>query len=228
MGADQRLEAGPLVAARKPVQDDGVLPDVGVHVQEGRAARQADLAQGARRHQHPVADAAHLEQNLGGLAAPPDPVQDHPSQRTDHGVPFPLAAVAARSPAPDRWQTARARASARSAGRGGCVQAEQHLHHALHLLLGRRAVTGDGELDLVGAVLRRPDIRPGRPPPAPVRCAWPTDIAVRALTWNRTRSTTTTSGRRSASNRVRSSHSAPSRSLKGSWVGSSGARRPPR
>ena len=161
VGADEGLEAGPLVPAREAVEDDGVLPDMGVHVDEGGLPGSADLAEGARRHQHPVADPADLEQDLGGLTA---------SAPTGRG----------RRPAgtrswrrPSRWRRRPPATRPRTDGRwpgpgrrpgpaaGAARPGRAGPDHALHLLLGGRAVAGDRQLDLVRAVLRRPGSRPG-------------------------------------------------------------------
>ena len=79
-------------------------------------------------------------------------------------------------------------------GRAGrFVQAEHRGHHPLDLLLGRASVADQRLLHLVGGVLGhlQPDSAAAtRATPA----ACPVAMAVRALTWKNTRSTTTDSG----------------------------------
>ena len=164
-----------------------------------------ELAERAGRDDDPVADPADLDQDLAGAV---------PASVTGRGrrpaASRSSAARAPRSPAPcgsarrPRKPAARQVADGQGqgvgpVGRAGRLgQAEQDLDHALHLLLGRRAVAGDGLLDLVGAVLRPPGMPASAAAARASPLAWPTDMAVRALTWNSTRSTTTTSGRSSA------------------------------
>ena len=74
----------------------------------------------------------------------------------------PPASPTSRSGAPQRWQSARASASAASGELGGLGQAQQADHHRLHLGLLGVAVAGDRVLHLVRAVLDDRDPEPGR------------------------------------------------------------------
>src|SRR6185437_8051831 len=135
-----------LVVVGEPVQHDGILPDVGVHVQEHLRPHGAERGGGAGGHGHPVPDATHLHHHLGLRR----PHRQGAPQRPDHAVPpvCPIRrppsacppAPAPRGPAPTapaptaaaptaaatarrsgrvvRWHTASARASATSGGRG--------------------------------------------------------------------------------------------------------------
>ena len=59
----------------------------------------------------------------------------------------------------------------------GLGDAEEGLHHALHLVLGGAADAGDGLLHLVRGVLDDLAARPPPPRPWPCPAAWATDMA---------------------------------------------------
>ena len=116
----------------------------------------------AGRDRDPVADAAHLDQHLAGAprsSSVPrsDPITGAPRGGGDPREPGGVGEVA----------------QGEGGGVGGVgrpgrlVEAEQRLHHALHLLLVGAALAGDGLLDLVGRVLARPRSRRRRPRPWP-------------------------------------------------------------
>src|ERR1700736_458717 len=94
---------------------------MGVDVQEGRPPELADPGQGASGHDQPVPDAADLEEHFAHVVAPGRSIEHDATQGPDHDLTA-AAATAARSPAPVRWQMARARASAVSAGFGGAAR----------------------------------------------------------------------------------------------------------
>ena len=98
----------------------------------------------AGRGLDPVADAAHLEEYLGGR-----PVEDLAPERSDHVCTFGTGAPEVER---DVGQGDRRRVGGvRGVGRRGQVQ--QDLHHPLHLGLVGRSESGDGVLDLVRGVL---------------------------------------------------------------------------
>ena len=69
------------------------------------------VAYGLRRgHDQPVPDAADLEEHFAHVVAPGRSIEHDATQGPDHDLTA-AAATAARSPAPVRWQMARARAS---------------------------------------------------------------------------------------------------------------------
>ena len=69
VGAEQRLEAAPLLGGGEAVEHDGVLADVGVHVQLDGRAPVAHRGQQRRRHREAVADATHVDDELAFGAA---------------------------------------------------------------------------------------------------------------------------------------------------------------
>ena len=64
MGAEQGLEHDLLVAGREPVERLGVLADVVVHPHERLVAHLAEGHDRRGRHDHDVADAPDLEDDL--------------------------------------------------------------------------------------------------------------------------------------------------------------------
>jgi len=99
--------------------------------------RAAHLADANRRNppaRDPVADPAHLDQELDLVVAAHGPGQRDPCPSNEPIKRRPPAAATAReNGALARWHRARARASARSGGVGLLRQVEERLHHALNL-----------------------------------------------------------------------------------------------
>ena len=146
VGAEERLEAVPLVAAQEAVQRLGVLADVVADVEEGVVVGHQG-GEGAGRDHHAVAHAADLD------AAPRRRATARaPLPRSDPIIGPPPARRACNG-AIARWVMASAAASAASAGLGRRAQPEADLHHALHLRLVGAAPAGDGGLHLVRGVL---------------------------------------------------------------------------
>jgi hypothetical protein len=79
VSADQGLEARPLVPAGEPVEDDGVLPDVGVHVKKGRPPELTEQGKGAGRNHDSIAHPADLDQDLAGVIGAGRSVEQHAS-----------------------------------------------------------------------------------------------------------------------------------------------------
>ena len=155
----------------------------------------ADLAQvdgGGRGDRDPVADAGHLDEDLAGAAsgraACPAASRSSPHPRSASGAARPRPAGGAHGPGgtgPGR------RHRRRRPGWGGRGEAEEGLHHLLHLLLVGAAPAGDGLLHLVRGVLHDLAARRLTASAMAMPLAWPTDMAVRTLTWKSTRSTAT-------------------------------------
>ncbi len=150
--AEQRLEAPALVVVEEAVEDDRVLPDVGVHVEERLGARSG-----------PSAAAVGVGPSPGSRRRRP---RRSPRTRPARATTVPRSEPIMTSPPPwrgagdrapqagaCRWQTARARASAASGGDGGVASPRAPCHHPLDLLLGGAPVPDERLLDLVGAVL---------------------------------------------------------------------------
>jgi hypothetical protein len=66
MGAQQRLEASPLVGMGKAEQHDGVLAHMGMDVEEDLAPEATERGQYGGRHRGPVADPLDLDDHLAG------------------------------------------------------------------------------------------------------------------------------------------------------------------
>ena len=169
-------------------------------VQEHRRARLAQPRHDAGGHGDPVADAADLDEHLAAAVR---------SSRVPRSEPIILGSSGGRrDPCPQGQHGEVAQRQRQGVGDVGrprrLGQAEQGCDHALHLFLGRRALAGDGLLDLVRRVLGDLAARPAAAASArPL--AWPTDMAVRALVWKKTRSTATASGFSSATSASSSS-----------------------
>ena len=110
VGAQQGLEADPLVAGGEAVEGESVFAHVLVGPEEDVAPQVAEVGHGGGRDAGPVPEAADFDQHLavGGAVDQPAP------QRADHVA----ASRRALSGAMARWHRARARASAASGGRG--------------------------------------------------------------------------------------------------------------
>ncbi len=118
VGTEQRFEAPALVGVGEAVQHDGILADMGVHMEEHLVARGPEGGQQRGRHRCPVADAGHLDDDLAGCRA----VDQHAAQGSDHRCSPVAAATARRSGCAVRWHAASARASATSGGRGASAR----------------------------------------------------------------------------------------------------------
>ena len=131
-----------------------------------------------RPQEDAVADTADLEDDVGAADLGDDAVEGRDHARAA------LSGVTA-------WavQTATARASAASSGRGSSLHRKHQLDHALDLVLGRPAVAGDRELDLVCGRTRST----GNPCCAATSRttprAWPTAMAVCTFLLKKSRST---------------------------------------
>ncbi len=128
------------------------------------------------------------------------------------------AAAARMSGALARWQSASARASAMSGGEGfsgmssrtctiRCTWSLPALPHPVTACLTSLGLYWTTGMPASAAVARAKPL------------AWPTDIAVRALVWKSTRSTTTTSGESLAKSSRNSRNSSARRSARGFDVG---------
>ena len=82
VGADEGLEARPLVAGGEPVERERVLAYVQVRVQEDAIAELAEGDHRRRRDRRPVPDAADLHEHLARQRA----VEQDAAQRADHRV----------------------------------------------------------------------------------------------------------------------------------------------
>src|SRR4029453_2300288 len=141
---------------------------------------------------HDVADAGHLDQDLAGA-----PVEQPAPQRADH------RATAAPEAATRRWrgawargQTARATAPAASTGRRGVVMPSRVWTMRSICSLPAPPKPATACLTWLGEYSTTS--HPAATASAMASpAAWATGMAVRALTWNRTRSTATTAGPRS-------------------------------
>ena len=130
----QRLEAAPLVAGGEAVEDDGVLPDVGVDVDEDRRRRARPAGPAAPPGtMHPVADPAHLDQDLAARpVAPSARSSSDAPQRADHRPPAAradrrpsAAAAAARRRGPGQVADGQGQGVGRVGRPGPLGQAEQ-------------------------------------------------------------------------------------------------------
>ena len=205
--ADQRLERVALVARREPVEHHRVLAHVQVREQERGVAR-VERRQRAERHEHAVADAADLDEHLARSPCARAPCRA-PS-RSSCALLRHAAAIAAssrrragrvapadrraRSGARHQWHSASASASAASGGSGTSRRPSRRGDHRLHLAPCRRApspVTASFTSLGLYCTTGTP-AAPGDASASPLAC--PTDIAVRAFTWNSTRSTATAAG----------------------------------
>ena len=115
VGADQRLEAGALVAAGEAEQRLGVLADVVVGPHEDLGAHVAEPGRGERPGLHPVADAGHLDQHLAGGAA----LDQRAPQRSDRAHQRCPVAAARPAGASGRGPGGRGRARRRRPRRPG-------------------------------------------------------------------------------------------------------------
>ncbi len=139
-----------LLAVGEAVELHHVLADVEVRV-DGDLVGRVALAHRGRRRVDEVADAADVE--------------DEPFRRVRHGLTAQArdheAAAIRRSGGAIAWQIATASASAAWFGVGISAQAEDHLHHPLHLRLVGAPVAADRLLDAGGRVLTAGDSRVG-------------------------------------------------------------------
>ena len=193
VGAEQGLEAPSLLGGGEAVEHDGVLADVGVHVQ--RPPRRPDrpprrAARATRSRGSPTPPHVDDELALGRCG----PTSSPRSQPITAGLPAPAASMARRRGCAVRWQTARARASATSGGLGGSARPSRAatIVCTWSLVAPPKPTTAClTSLALYCATSHPASAATSRATPP----AWPVAMAVRTLVWKNTRSTTTASGR---------------------------------
>ncbi len=116
MRADQQLEGPPLGRLREAVEGDGTLAHVRVDRERDGRADRTEAGGAASADEHPVADAADVDDEVGGAVAG-DALGELAPQGADQRVPPATRSLAERDEA--MWQSASASASAASGGRGG-------------------------------------------------------------------------------------------------------------
>ena len=161
-------------AVGEAVEHDGVLADVGVDVQGHLRARHRPCrAEQRRRHRHPVADPADVEEHLAFGAPGRGACRAASRSRGRASSLHRRPATARRSGSAARWQMARARASATSGGRGGSASPSKRRHHLLDLVLGGAPVARPRPASPRWPCTGRPRSRPRPRPPGPGPLAWP-------------------------------------------------------
>src|SRR5271165_3490563 len=171
---------------------------MGVHGERGLVTER-EAGRGPRRDQHAVADTCDVDDDVHGRIAEGVPLGHETAQRPDQGPTRRSALANAASwgalahGAVLRWQSESARASAASGGFGTALRSRRRatICCTWSFVAAPKPVTASLTSFEVYSATSQPSSTAVKSA-TPLAC--PTDIAVRALVWKKTRSTTTTSG----------------------------------